>query len=298
MSFAKRFFSQVVSVECQLLSRVLQAAERFWTLAPPYLALPARPDMTGWNRVESEWKWVRDVQSYRVKGCRKTLEKRQDREICWTRGHQDLAFVAIAKRLGRTEWHWSRWRHSALRPFPLISVLSCTVFHGGPILACTSCLKLPLEDSWPKKLQIKPCLRIAGTRRVDQYFTDFFDLFSTHLFCLYCPSIFCIFCLSEEGDKLTFDLGPDVPGIVLDAEDRESWTNSISARDMTWHRYFRMFQCSTVNLKLLFGWEHQLLRTTFGQNLSIWQWQTEFVLVRTGMEYQHPSLPSLKNESD
>ena len=44
--------------------------------------------------------------------------------------------------------------------------------------------------------------------------------------------IFCIFCLSEEGDKLTFDLGPDVPGIVLDAEDRESCTNSISARDM------------------------------------------------------------------
>lgn len=23
----------------------------------------------------------------------------------------------------------------------------------------------------------------------------------------------------QEGDKLTFDLGPDVPGIVLDAED-------------------------------------------------------------------------------
>ena len=54
MSFAKRFFSQVISVECQLLSDVLQAAERFWTLAPPYLALPARPDVNGWNRVESE----------------------------------------------------------------------------------------------------------------------------------------------------------------------------------------------------------------------------------------------------
>ena len=54
---------------------------------------------------------------------------------------------------------------------------------------------------------------------ISHYLTDFFDF--TTLLCLYCPSLFGIFC-SEEGDKLTFDLGPDVPGIVLDAEDRES----------------------------------------------------------------------------
>ena len=38
---------QVFSVDCQFLSRVLQAAERFWILALPYLALPARPEING-----------------------------------------------------------------------------------------------------------------------------------------------------------------------------------------------------------------------------------------------------------
>lgn len=44
--------------------------------------------------------------------------------------------------------------------------------------------------------------------------------------CIFIPQLFIdLICtgsheLSQAGDKLTFDLGPDVPGIVLDTEER------------------------------------------------------------------------------